>query len=687
MKKYFVLLLLSFSVLGGLNAQDQSDTIQRLQEVVVKAYFSAQPVLRLPGSVSILNSAQIENQPQHSLVSAMNTVPGVRMEERSPGSYRLSIRGSLLRSPFGVRNVKIYVDEFPLTDAGGNTYFNLLDARSVNRIEILKGPEASVFGANSGGVIVVNPYLPDSDSSRITAAVSSGSYGLFQERLGLQKQWEKSSLQINQAYQTSDGFRDNSNMQRNFANANYQWKYSKSGQLRSMVLYSDLRYQTPGGLTASQMQEDPQAARFPTATLPGAIEQRAGVVNKTIFGGLLNEYRINNNWRHVVSVFGSHTDFENSFITNYEVKDELNGGVRTYLELKTGYPSSARLNFQAGMEGNYSTSDISVFDNNGGVRAGVQAENKLNANYNFLFTHFSAALKKWYFEAAASLNFYNYKYRPLNAVTTTTQKKKFDEQLMPRVALSYLLTDDLSWRASVSKGYSPPTIDEVTGSNNMINPDLQPEHGWNYETGFRYKSSSNRVYIDAVVFRYDLNDAIVRRLTESDVVYFVNAGGAKDIGVETQISAWLIEPNTAKIVRSLKLNNSITYSDFKFTNYLNAGEDYSGNRLTGVPKQVFVTSADLEFPKGFHLFSQHNYTSSIPLNDAGTQYGSSYHLVQVKAGWRKRIQRGDFNLFAGIDNLLDENYSLGNDLNAAGNRYFNPSPGRNYYLGISATFR
>jgi iron complex outermembrane receptor protein len=48
------------------------------------------------------------------------------MEERSPGSYRLNIRGSSLRSPFGVRNVKIYYNNIPFTDPGGNTYLNSL---------------------------------------------------------------------------------------------------------------------------------------------------------------------------------------------------------------------------------------------------------------------------------------------------------------------------------------------------------------------------------------------------------------------------------------------------------------------------------------------------------------------------------------------------------------------------------
>src|SRR5579872_1405789 len=125
------------------------DTTKHLSQVTVTGYLTDQPVLSVPASVSVLSPAQLQLQPGASLVPALNTVPGVRMEERSPGSYRLSIRGSLLRSPFGVRDVKIYYDELPLTDAGGNTYLNSIDVNSVQGLEILKGPDGSLFGANS----------------------------------------------------------------------------------------------------------------------------------------------------------------------------------------------------------------------------------------------------------------------------------------------------------------------------------------------------------------------------------------------------------------------------------------------------------------------------------------------------------------------------------------------------------
>ncbi len=131
------------------------DTIA-IESVKIISYLNKQPLLRTPAAAAIIDSTQLQLQTSQSLVPALNTIAGVRMEERSPGSYRLSLRGSLLRSPFGVRNVKVYLNEYPLTDAGGNTYFNALAANAINTIEIIKGPDGSLFGANSGGVVTIN---------------------------------------------------------------------------------------------------------------------------------------------------------------------------------------------------------------------------------------------------------------------------------------------------------------------------------------------------------------------------------------------------------------------------------------------------------------------------------------------------------------------------------------------------
>ena len=106
-----------------------------------------------------------------------------------------------------------------------------------------------------------------------------------------------------------------------------------------------------------------------------------------------------------------------------------------------------------------------------------------------------------------------------------------------------------------------------------------------------------------------------------------------------------------------------------------------------MPRQVAISSVQIKFPKQVYLFVQHNYTSSIPLNDANSVYANKYNLVQAKAGWQTALSRKTrLEIYGGVDNLFNENYSLGNDLNAVGNRYYNASPLRNFYAGFNVTF-
>ena len=148
-------LLISLAFLAGVSLHAQTnklqDTTRVLQEVVVKAYEQNRQLKEVSAAINVIHAAQLERYNNTSLLPALNATPGVHMEERSPGSYRLNIRGSTLRSPFGVRNVKVYWNGIPFTDPGGNTYLNQLSYYNVNTIEVIKGPASSLYGAGTGG--------------------------------------------------------------------------------------------------------------------------------------------------------------------------------------------------------------------------------------------------------------------------------------------------------------------------------------------------------------------------------------------------------------------------------------------------------------------------------------------------------------------------------------------------------
>ncbi|HEY0057357.1 MAG TPA: TonB-dependent receptor [Pedobacter sp.] len=658
-----------------------------LKEVEVRAYFKEHRLMRSPASVGIITTQALQNQPGYSLLPAINTIPGVRMEERSPGSYRLSIRGSLLRSPFGIRNVKVYLDDFLLTDAGGNTYLNIIDASSVGRIEILKGPEGSIFGANSGGVVLINSKRLMQDSANISAGVTGGSYGLIHQNISAEANKGNFKITVNESFQTSDGYRDNSALNRKSLQVMPRWKYSKSGEITSLIMYSDLKYETPGGLTLLQFQQNPRSARLATPTLPGAIEQQAGIYNRTLLAGISHSQVLSSNLRHVIALTGSVTDFVNPFITTYETRDETSVGLRTYIELASDSAKRSSWHFQYGVEAQQTDSKKRNYTNNKGERGTNQNFVDFKANQSFIFSRFSISpAKRLTVEVATSLNFYSYNFTNIFPVTGLPENRNLKAQLLPRVAFSYMVKDYLALRGSASRGYSPPTIEEVQPSNRIINNGLQPEAGWNYETGMRLSLRNNKVYLDAAMFRFDLNNAIVRRIDAAGEESFVNAGGTKQSGFEAELTAWIVPFKRVGIMRGLKFSESYTNSHFKFVNYIINSTNFAGNSLTGVPQNNLVSAINLYLPSKLSLYLQHSYVSSIPLNDANAFYADKYHLLQAKAMWQKQMHAFNLRFFVGGDNLLDAKYSLGNDLNAAGSRFYNSAAMRNYYAGLSVQF-
>jgi len=659
------------------------DTVQ-FKDVVISSYLSERPMLRAPASVAVVDSTQISKQSGQSLLPMLNTVPGVRMEERSPGSYRLSIRGSLLRSPFGVRNIKVYIDEFPLTNGGGDTYLNLLDFSGINNIEVLKGPDGSLFGANSGGVVRISPNNLHRDSSFVSIATGAGSFGLFRENINVQQCIDKNVLSVSEAWQRSDGYRQNSALDRKYIQLADRFNYKSNAQLRFFFFYSDLNYQTPGGLTQSEFEQNPRAARPATKTLPSAIQQCAAVRDKTLFGGISEDIKINEKVRYVASVFGSQTFFENPFITNYETRNETNAGTRTWLEVNNRADLRIKLKWDLGIEAQQTHSSIFNYGNYLGNKDTVQAADKLIATQAFAFTRLSTDINNvWLIDASLSYNYNRLDFTHIQPNPIPKNNIIFRPQLMPRLSASYCINKTISLRGIISRGYSPPTLDEIRSSNNIINTSLQPESGWNYEIGLRLRTLNNSLWWDVSAFYYRLDHAIVDRIDVNGNEYFINSGGTNQPGIESQIVIQVIKQNTTHFIRQIELRNSYTLNLFTFRNYVNGLDNYSGNNVTGIPKHVSVTGLTVNFPLNIYLFGQYNYTSAIALNDANTTYANEYHLILLKVGYKFIVKKTiAFEINGGVDNLLNQRYSLGNDLNAIGGRYYNAAMPRNYFVNF-----
>jgi iron complex outermembrane recepter protein len=664
-------------------AQQSVNDTARLTDVAVTAFYGRAKWQTIPAAIALVGPSLVKNSPLPSLLPAMNSLPGIRMEERSPGSYRLSIRGSLLRSPFGVRNIKVYLDELPLTDGGGNTYLNLIDLSQINNAEILKGPVAAAYGAGTGGAVLFQSglYFSETTANRLYGGIAGGSYGLFQQQSGWIYNTPNFSSNLQQVHLQSDGYREQSAMRRDafkwqgtFRRGHHNWRF--------LSFYTDLYYQTPGGINETQFNRNPKQARQPAGALPGAVQQRTAIYNKTFYNGV--HHQLNLNQKNSIRSFAvmSLTGFKNPFITNYEERAEDNFGTGSQWQYKH-QSGDHQWQVNTGGEWQYQHSLIDNFGNRAGIKDTVQYSDKVYAIQWFLFSQFQYKYReKLLITAGLSTNQQSYRYRRLTDAGSIYTRKRISSVLTPRLALTYTIRPMLNIYTVLSKGFSAPTLAEFRPSDGNFYGDLNAESGWNIEAGIKGGLANERLLFDIAFYRFKLNNAIVRRNSNSGAEYFVNAGGTLQQGVEVMLKTFPVR-NGAGRIKELSIWSGYTHQPYRFTNYRQGNTDYSNKKLTGVPVSTWILGFDLQLRNGIYATTFFNAVSSIPLNDANDAYAKAYQLLQGRLGYRVR----KIDVFLTVDNALNQLYSLGNDINALGRRYYNAAAPRNYMFGMNFGLR
>ena len=648
-----------------------------LSEIIVQGYQENVRLAEVPGSYGYIDRRELQQFYDVSPLQAFNLVPGVRMEQRSPGSYRFNIRGSTLRSPFGVRNVKVYWKGIPYTEATGSTPINMLDVGFLNSAEIIRGPAGSVYGSGIGGVILLNGDENVQTGINLSGGIALGGYGMFNGDVDFTRKTESGYVRIRGSSIHTDGYREHSRMDRQNITLNGSISLAENHDLQYAIAYTDLEYELPGGITEEQRDQDPQAAR------EAAILQDARIDQNYLLGGLTHLYETNKTkWQS--SAFFTSSRKVNPFVTNYEIEDLGGGGVRTVYERQF----SDEFRFTIGGEWQWGVQQAVNFGNNGGTPDTLRFEDDNNQFTGFEFLKVSYNTDEWFASAGVSFNHLNYNFDRGSDVALDSAysiSRTFGTVVSPRFAV---VRKFAGWNihGSYSLGFSPPTLDEIRTSDGTINEDLVPERGHNVEVGVRGNFIDNRLTIDVNLFQLWQTNTIVNQVEEGGFNTFNNSGSTSQRGIEALIG--YLVPVASDW--NLYLQTAATLNHFRFTDYVRSsrGEnvDYSGNKLTGAPGTTF--SSRINVKKGdWSVELRHLFVNEIPLNDANTVFSRAYHLVNLVVNWELSPGEGvRLRLYAGVDNLLNQSYSLGNDLNAFGARYFNPAAEINGYGGIRVYF-
>jgi iron complex outermembrane receptor protein len=655
-----------------------------LETVVVRAYETNRSTLEVPAAVASLGPRELGRFAPLSLVPALNTLPGVRMEERSPGSYRLSLRGSTLRSPFGVRNVKVYFNDIPFTDAGGNTYLQSFDWPGIGRVEVLKGPAGSLYGAGTGGVVLlesprVTSDRPSGHATRVRAGLTVGSFGLRQYELGGESGSAQQQITAGYSRQESDGYRQHTALRREVLNLSSRF-FLDQQTISVSLLASDLAYQTPGGLTRAQFEADPRQARPGAA---GAVAQQAAFRTRTVFLGGSHEWTPVRRLSLRSSLYTNLVRIENPAIRNWERRTEQGVGGRATARYTLGTDQRG-LTLTAGGEFQTGFFHVRNWGNRLGVIDTLQTDEEIRYQPWSAFAQAEWHWRAWTLTTALSYNGLALSVRRLYPRAGADQRRTFAPELSPRVALLRKLGPRVTAYASLSQGFSPPTVGEVRPSEGTFNTALNPERGTSYEVGLRGETPGRRLTFEVIGYVFQLRDALVVRRTDDGAEFFTNAGRTRQNGLEASVN-WKTFNSQFSIFNSQlsKLWSTYAFQNYQYTTFSSADLDFSGNRLPGTPRHTLNLGADLVLRAGpyLHLTAQH--VDAVFVNDANTEQAPAYQLLGSRAGYRARFgKRLDLDAFAGIDNALDQRYTPGPDLNAVGGRYYNTAPGRNWYGGV-----
>ncbi|TXH23311.1 MAG: TonB-dependent receptor [Chitinophagaceae bacterium] len=666
-----ILVLVHFN----LNAQNLTDTVvfdKVLDTFSIKAEYKIKR-----GFIEIRDPLMSHSE----FVNEVNaSVPGFRLEERSPGSYRVSIRANALRSPFGVRNLRVYWNGIPITDPSGNTYFNQFAVNNFNSFSIYKSPETSIYGIGTGGAIIAKNEW--ADKSFIHADFAKGAFQLYQ--FSANGQWIGNKIKSNLTYHFSeaDGYRQQSAMKRNNISWSSKIQVQPKHFLQTNLLYNHLFYETPGGLTEAEYIQNPGLARSAAGSQPSAVDANAYIHQNNLTAGITHQFLVNKLMQNEFTVFLNYSDIQNSAIRNYEQRNEPNIGVRNLYNLDFKI-KKMKINWQSGFEYQKGNHHIQVFKNNKGVPLENITDDKVKLENIILFTNMKLLFsKKWNLDAGLSNTMNQVSFTRLGAVNAEKHTMKFKNEWTPQFSMSRVLQKNMMAQLSVSKGFSTPTISELLPSNYIVNKNLQAERGWNKELIVLYQKhilDHTPLMIKLTGFNYQLKNAIVQRRDQEGADYFMNAGATQQNGIEVEVS---VDKRLKGLFQNLSIKTTYAFSHFKYRQFEKLGIEYSGKYIPGTPMHSMGLVGDLMFKNRFYIHSVYNGVSKIYLNDANTAVAKPYHLLGLRLGYHVPFFSNSVSVYLGINNALNETYSLGNDVNAFGGRYFNAAASRNIYGGI-----
>lgn len=667
----------------------------------VSATRSPKSVAEVPAAVTVLAADALSRDGMRmALPDVLSAVPGVLARDRRnyAQDVQLSIRGFGARSTFGIRGIRIYVDDIPATMPDGQGQVSNIDLAAAGRIEILRGPFSALYGNAAGGVIqVFSASGADHPGARISAAMAS--QGVDRESVGIRGVANHLDYNVDATRFSSAGFREHSAATRDLFNARLKLDAS-AGNSASLALnaISSPEALDPLGLDAASLEQHPRraaAAALRFNTRKSLHQGSAGIELEHAFAGSQS--------MRVLGYAGQRRVTQFLAVPVSAQRNPLNGG--GVVDLDSGYGgvdlrwhwsgqfTGRPLEVTVGGNVDRQSQHRTGFENFSGSLLGVRGALRRDQRDTVSDIDEYAQLD-WSMQPRLKLllglRHGSVRFRSNDAFITPANPDDSGAahfaSTSPVAGLTFLPTTAWSIYGAYGHGFETPTFDELSyrpDGNAGLNFQLGASRTRSSELGVRAHLPRGGS-LQVAAFRANTDDELAVATNAGGRSTYQNVGHARRQGAEASLD-W-------RLGRRLVAQLSYTYLDARFLDAFATCATSpcgtpsvsvaAGSRIPGVARTQAFAALAWSADAGWDAQLQGQWVGGMPVNNVGDARAHGYAVFDLDLGYPWRNHLGAFRAFVRIGNAGNRSYAGSVIVNESNARYYEPATGRNVMLGL-----
>jgi iron complex outermembrane receptor protein len=645
----------------------------------------------LPISIDVVESKSIhDGQLAMSVAESLGRVPGITANDRSEMTQdtQISTRGFGARSAFGVRGIRLYLDGISLSSSDGISFPGSINLDNIKSIEVMRGPFSSLYGSSSGGVVqFLTADAPK--NNEITSSFMAGSYGTTKESLNLAGTEGQIEYILSSTTFNTDGYRQHSAAHEEESNAHLKINLANDTRVVILANYMNLEAQDPLGSRSTSINsgsyKEYSVFTDPTASPTVALVDNTRVHKENTQVGVTVAHDIDqNNTINLINYVGHRINSQILALSTNSNSAKDSAYTRDFFGNEINWVNNGKI-----LDHNYSITSGLVYgstrDNREDITitSGIINRNEIDnaSNLDEYLQGKLSILDSIDLHMGARNTNINYDVKSIKNPTTQTGGLHFSDTTSV-LGATWKALPALNFYANYGRGFETPTLTEIAYTNGISsgpNLNLKASTSNNYEIGTK-AFIGNSTKVNLAIFNTDTNNEIVITQGGSYTIYGNSATTSRK-GLEFSIDSIL--------KNNFNIYGAYTYLDAQFdSTYSNGTTNVNaGNRIPGVYRNQIYGELSWNYPSlNFTSAFEGRYMSKTFADDVNQNFAPSYTVFNLRTGFKQTISNWKLSEYFRIDNLLGENYIGAVRINDSNGRFFEAAPGRNYLVGLSASY-